>query len=114
MAQAPNRRWFRYSLRTLFIVVTLFACWLGWNLNKVRQREQVLRQKNITSAGMDWATKQPRQTPPQHFPFSWRLLGEQPLHILGVHGGLSPDELKRLQALFPEAEIHVYARTSPE
>jgi len=26
---APKRRWFSFSLRTLFVVVTAFAVWLG-------------------------------------------------------------------------------------
>lgn len=26
---APKRRW-SYSLRTLFVVVTVFGCWFGW------------------------------------------------------------------------------------
>jgi hypothetical protein len=37
---APKRRWFAYSLRTLFVVVTVFGCWLGWNINIVRQRRE--------------------------------------------------------------------------
>ena len=34
----PKRRWFRFafSLRTLFIVVTLFGCWLGYQINSLR------------------------------------------------------------------------------
>jgi hypothetical protein len=27
MTHAPNRRWFRYSLRTLFVAMTVVACW---------------------------------------------------------------------------------------
>jgi hypothetical protein len=29
MISAPKRRWFAYSLRTLFVVVTAFGVWLG-------------------------------------------------------------------------------------
>jgi hypothetical protein len=29
MTTAPKRRWFKYSLRTLFVVVTAFGVWLG-------------------------------------------------------------------------------------
>ena len=29
----PRRPSFRYSLRTMFVVVTVFALWLGWELN---------------------------------------------------------------------------------
>jgi hypothetical protein len=35
---APNRRWFQWSLRTLFVVVTVFGCWLGYEFNWIRQR----------------------------------------------------------------------------
>jgi hypothetical protein len=38
MTCAPQRRWFRFSLRTLFVVVTVIACWLGWNVQIVRRR----------------------------------------------------------------------------
>jgi hypothetical protein len=38
MTPLPKRRWFAFSLRTLFVVVTLVACWLGYELNWIRQR----------------------------------------------------------------------------
>ena len=37
----PRRRWFRFSLRTLFVVVTVFAAWLGWELNWIRERRLI-------------------------------------------------------------------------
>jgi hypothetical protein len=39
---APRRRWFRFSLRTLFVVVTLLACWLAWNRSLVERRRAFL------------------------------------------------------------------------
>ena len=38
MTLAPKRRWFQFSLRTLFVVVTVFGCWLGYELNWLRER----------------------------------------------------------------------------
>src|ERR1700690_2367557 len=38
MIPAPKRRWLRFSLRTLFVVVTVFGIWLGWQTNVVRER----------------------------------------------------------------------------
>ena len=35
---APKRRWFRFSLRTMFVVVTVLCVWLGYQLNWIRQR----------------------------------------------------------------------------
>lgn len=38
----PERRRFRFSLRTMFVVVTLFGVWLGYELNWLRQRRWLL------------------------------------------------------------------------
>ena len=39
----PSRRWFRFSLRTLFVVAAMICCWLGWNVNAVQNRKRLLR-----------------------------------------------------------------------
>jgi len=36
MTSTPKRRWFRFSLRTLFVVVTVAACYIGWGAWAVR------------------------------------------------------------------------------
>ena len=41
----PNRRWFRFSLRTLFVVVTVFVVLVGYHLNWIRQRHELLAEK---------------------------------------------------------------------
>jgi TRAP-type C4-dicarboxylate transport system permease small subunit len=35
MTPAPKRRW-SFSLRTLFVVITVLACWLGWGAWAIR------------------------------------------------------------------------------
>ena len=52
-----RRRWFRlaFSLRTLFVVVTGFAVWLGWNAQIVRERKAVLREIEAVSLPQDFA-----------------------------------------------------------
>jgi hypothetical protein len=51
MAEVPKtRRWFRFSLRTLFVVVVLMACAAGWvvyHVNWVRQRHAVLATHDV-------------------------------------------------------------------
>ena len=38
----PRRRWFQYSLRTLFVLVTVLCVWLAVTVERVRkQREAV-------------------------------------------------------------------------
>ena len=39
-----RRRWFQFSLRTLFVFVALLACWLSWELAEVRRRGTTLTQ----------------------------------------------------------------------
>lgn len=37
-----RRRWYRFSLRTLLVVVTVMCVYLGWAINWKRQREAFL------------------------------------------------------------------------
>lgn len=42
---APKRRWFRFSLRTLFVALTAIAIllgWVAWRLERARQDQRVL------------------------------------------------------------------------
>jgi hypothetical protein len=42
---APKRRWFRFSLRGLVIAIAIASvplAWVGWSLNRIRQRHQFL------------------------------------------------------------------------
>ena len=50
MSPVPKRRWFAYRLRTLFVVVTMFGCWLGYELQWIRQRHEFLAD--------EWSTRQ--------------------------------------------------------
>ena len=43
MTAAPTPRWFRFGLRTMFVVVALFLGWLSWNLPKAVEREKFLK-----------------------------------------------------------------------
>jgi hypothetical protein len=47
---ASNRRWFRFSLRTLFVLVTLLAAigsWVGRNLSAVQARRSLRASENV-------------------------------------------------------------------
>jgi hypothetical protein len=37
-----SRRWFTYSLRTLFVLVTAVGLWLGWELHIVHEQSMAL------------------------------------------------------------------------
>ena|GEM_PF-3510493 len=41
MPRSAPRRWYQFGLRTMFVAVTLFAIWLGWDLRTIRERKSV-------------------------------------------------------------------------
>jgi hypothetical protein len=101
---APKRRWFRYSLRTLFVVVTVFGIWLGWNLHEVNERS---RMAGWIAAEGGSVNKGPPPRPWKTMPWSWFVLGADPVSTI-VFGGsdrYTRDDLRRAEALFPEADI---------
>jgi predicted xylose isomerase-like sugar epimerase len=39
----PKRRWFRFSLRMLLLVVTVLCVWLGFNVNAARRQKEAVQ-----------------------------------------------------------------------
>lgn len=117
--QAPGkRRWFRFGLRTMFVVVTVLACWLGYELSWVRQRRAVLPGA-MKSRSMSSRTGRPEKRPA---PGLLWLFGE-PGYVdvivrfpYRVGGELTPAEeskLEHTEALFPEADVSYYIEPPP-
>src|SRR5204863_3831428 len=38
----PKRRWFRFSLRMLLLIVTVLCVWLGFKVNAARQQHEAI------------------------------------------------------------------------
>jgi hypothetical protein len=112
----PRRRLFRYSLRTLFVVVTLFCIWLGWNLHQVRQREAMLRYLNMPTFPSSRAVIQSGHSdkPWKKMPYSWSLLGAEPIESIEVYGNdtWTAADLREMERLFPEADVFVQPQTN--
>ena len=116
MTPAPKRRWFRFSLRTLFVVVTICACWLGYEFNWIRQRRAFLDDQQ-----RHWIVDGPRRFVPFYgsarAPFPLWLFGEdgvRTLHVVVVDGSTAPPNLahqdrypetRQAMRLFPEAML---------
>ena len=128
-ADLKSRRWFKwswltFSLRSLFVVVTVFACWLGWELNWIKSRRQMIdnyeaiildENPRIMTAWISRGNKPPRA------PGLLWLLGESGVAQLRVvikeeragDGGNNSDShqrMERARRLFPEAEISYHVR----
>jgi len=49
MTPPSHRRWFRFSLRTVLVLLTLFCVWLGVQVKWIRDRHDVLARYPKTS-----------------------------------------------------------------
>jgi len=97
---APRHRWFRYSLRTFFVVLTIFGVWLGVQVKWIRDRHEAL--KSITDRGGAFHEGFSDRMPTA--PLSLRILGEPATGYI-----LLPEERASegpgIKSLFPEAEV---------
>ena len=104
-ATAPHRRWFRFSLRTLFVLMTVLGAGLGWlgvQLKWIRDRHQALEKwdndQHVVNAYEPLSDVEA--------PWSLRLFGE-----FGVDGiTVEQNQVSEYQKLFPEAEVAVRKR----
>ena len=100
-----RRRWYRFSLRTLFVVVTVVCVWLGYSANWIRQRRNFLREEAISVSTEpapilieNWKSEEPAT------PFILRPFGEEAVFAIRVP--MHEQETFRLaHELFPEAYI---------
>jgi len=99
----PRRRWFRFSLRTMLVLVTFLAIPLGWvgcQLNWIRQRHAFLKQDGVYPSA-----------PGHPGPNSFEIYYVRPPAFLGYFGerGLgdiavaAEEQLSEAKRLFPEA-----------
>src|SRR5688572_20778819 len=94
---SPRRSWRpRFGLRTMFLLVTVFCVWLGYQLNWIRQRHAALGEGALVV----------RNTcrPPARAPGGLWLFGERGVKSIAVESG-SDSEVDRACALFPEAQV---------
>ena len=115
MNDKPRRRWFNFSLRTMFVVVTLMCGWLGWESSIVRQR-QALRKAleanptvQITTASA-WADRYPGGAmgqPAATIPVVRRWLGDEAIQEIWYYSYMQGPkiDLERLAKVFPEAAL---------
>ncbi len=122
---APKRRWFRWSLRTLFVVVAVVGVALWWHGQWLKQRDAFLairsseaeqnRVKDLIDGGsvhllgiptpVSWSSK-------VHVALLWAMHGPTRKEVTVVvdGGGTVQDsarEARLAQELFPEATINI-------
>jgi len=113
----PRRRWFRYSLRTLFVLVTLMAvllAWIGVQLKWIHDRHELSPHYNRTTvvykAYHHYDETHPYKTAPyKTAPWSLRVFGEKGVDEIEIDrdqsGSAQESERQRLGSLFPESDL---------
>src|ERR1051325_4626005 len=98
-SSAPRRRWFRYSLRTLLALMTLFCVWLGVQVKWSRDRHEALAHEHVCRIGLCYRPA----------PWSIRILGERGYEQLFIYHVAASDarHAKVMESLFPEARVEL-------
>ncbi len=100
MLITANRRWLRFSLRTLFVVVTLLGVWLGYYVNWHAQRNAVLRLDDVTLGTLVLHDE------PLPLPWPLEMLGASSVNQgIFLPNGTTDEELHRVRRLFPESLV---------
>jgi hypothetical protein len=108
-----RRRWFQFSLGTLFVVVTVFALWLGWQAKIVRDRKNFLMMLN------DYEAAQIENLPPGSpvsiainypsfeeptLPFWRHWMGDKARGVILLPVNATDEHLRMARELFPEVK----------
>jgi len=93
---APRRRW-TFSLRTLFVIVTVLAVATSWWYSQTRwanERYAYFREVGALGRGAS-----------REAPFPLNYLGVESHQLILVPRDASPSDLARGRALFPESHV---------
>jgi hypothetical protein len=97
----------RFTLRVLFVAMTLLCVWIAYSFALIRQRHEALAESGVVVLDED-AT--------EIAPWLLYLFGEPGYRYIGVvfDSPQHVEQFTRLKLLFPEAEVgSVYIESSP-
>lgn len=99
-----RRRWFQFSLATMFVVVTALAVLLGWELKFIEQRAEF--RDWLLNSGGDFRFKvNTPQLGADDVPV-WRdWLGDSSCSLIMLGHNPTPAQFEKAHKLFPEAEV---------
>ena len=105
------RRWFRFTLRTMFVLLTVSALAVGWQFRIVHERRAVARL--VTKAGGRLTNVGPDPYRPEDFfnPAESRIsrlrrwLGDVGVGYVVIPDAMPPNEQERVRRAFAEASV---------
>ena len=124
MTTQPRRRWLRFafSLRAMFVVVTIFGIWLGWQVKIVRERRAILAEIQRIDEGELNETYLPLtldgyDDDSGYYEYTRvslvrRLLGDDSYVTIKLPTSIDSQWIDRVEAAFPEAILAVVGPTS--
>ena len=99
----PRRPWFRFTLRTFFVLLTVFSVWLGVQMKWIRDRRdaKLWIEKHGYYSALEWE----RGTAA---PLTLAVLGEKGVsHVWLYKSHSRSDKAREIRRLFPESYISV-------
>jgi hypothetical protein len=103
MPTPPRRRWLQFSLRTLFILLTLAALAVAWIASD--RRIAMARRRFLLG---EEGRAQPAFIPAENELSFWRkYFGDQSRKSISLPVGATAADVEEAQRLFPEAEIEM-------
>ena len=85
----------RFSLRMVFLVLTVCGVWMDSQIGIVRERQALLEMPGLVHCGSGG----------KPLPFVWSLLGAKPLPFIMVDENTPDDIYRRFETAFPEATV---------
>lgn len=103
----PDRRWFAFSLRTIFVGVACLAGYLAWQANIVHGRKTILAEMMHRGATVEkWANLKlvPGETAVD-VPMIRRWMGDEAILGFLMNEVVSESERAAIRKVFPEAGV---------
>ena len=110
------RGWFRFRLRTLFVLLTVFGivlAWVGVQVKWIRDRREFLATYLDEGVLRSRSRLEDPASYPTAAPWSIRVLGETGTAAIFLPRNIDTQERERIQRLFPEAKLYVVAGLAP-
>ena len=107
-----RRRWLRFSMRSLFVVTTVVACFFGWAANERRMSEHERQTgKKLQELGCQVQYIHPYRKQGWRYKLAREVLGEGIVRISGVSSIDSAEHISLLVGLNHLEEIYIRSET---